>query len=68
MSVAFSIDYLARFLEPTRFSNAYNFLIRGQEKSVIIFLNWIIRNILVTKLLGFDQIFIFLTPAPVVSV
>ena len=35
----------------------------------ILFLNWIVRNILVTKLLVFaDYYFFFLTPAPVVSV
>ena len=34
----------------------------------IHFLNWIARNILVIKLLGFAEIFILLTPAPVVSV
>ena len=34
----------------------------------IHFLNWIVKNILVIKLLGFTEIFIFLTSAPVVSV
>ena len=33
----------------------------------IHFLNWIVRNILVIKLLGFAEILISLTPAPVVS-
>ena len=34
----------------------------------IHFLNWIVKNILVIKLSGFSVIFIFITPAPVVTV
>ena len=30
--------------------------------------NWMVRNILVTKLSGFAQIFIYLTPAPEIPV
>ena len=35
---------------------------------LIHFLNWVVRNILIIKLWGFAEIFVFLTPAPVVSV
>ena len=38
------------------------------QSAGIHFLNWIVRNMLVIKLLGFAVIFIFLTPAPLVSV
>ena len=56
MSSAFSVD----FLEPTSdFQKPNNFLISGQK---------IARKILVIKLSGFAEVFIFSTPAPVVSV
>ena len=32
------------------------------------FINWIVRNILVIELSGFAEIYVFLTPAPVVAV
>ena len=43
-------------------------MVRAYFCQLIHFLNWILRNILEMKLSGFAEVFIFLTPAPVVSV
>ena len=66
MSFAFSID----FIELTSdFQTPVTFLLVDKNTKCILFHNWIIRNIFGNKIVRIcAEIFILLTPAPVVSV
>ena len=67
MYFAFSVD----FLEPTLdFQAPITFLLNNKKTQCvgIRFLNWIVRNILVTNLSVFTEIYTFLTQEPVVLV
>ena len=57
-------------MSPFQIFKACNSLIKWSKTHNvgIYFLIWIVRNNLVIELLGFVEIFIFLSPAPVVSV
>ena len=66
MYFAFSVD----FLEPTLdFQTPITFLLNNKKAQCVgIFFNWIVRNILVTNLSVFTEIYTVLTQEPVVLV